>query len=91
MSESAQPRQKRKYTRRSDEERIADLESKIALIKSRVEAKKRRDSVVLREVPKIQRSLQKFAQLATDHGREDIANSATAFLAGLERMLDDNG
>lgn len=90
MSDSGTSREKRKYTRRTDEERIAELESKIALIKNRVEAKKRRDSPVLREAPKIQRSLRKFAQLAADHGRDDIANSTTAFLAGLERHLEES-
>ncbi len=89
MSESADTNSKRKYNRRSDEERIAELESKIALIKDRVEAKKRRDSPVLKELPKIQRSLKRFAQLAREHGREDISNSATAFSAGLERSLDE--
>ena len=90
MSESAEPKQKRKYNRRTDEERIAELESKIAMIKNRVEAKKRRDSPVVKEVPKIQRSLRKFAQLAQEHGREDISNSATAFAAGLERLIEEN-
>ena len=82
MGESAEKRHKRQYNRRTDEQRIAELESKIAMIKDRVESKKRRDSPVLKEVPKLQRSLRKFAQLAQDHGREDIANSATAFVAG---------
>jgi len=85
MSGSAKPNSKRKYNRRSDEQRIAELESKISLIKERVEAKKRRDSAVLREVPKLQRTLKRFAELALEHGREDIANSATAFSSGLER------
>ena len=81
-------RKKRKYTRRTDEERIAELESRIHEIKERLEAKKRRDSPVLREVPKVQRVLRKFAQLALDHGREDLSNSTTAFDAGLERAAD---
>ena len=36
---------------------------------------------------KIQRRLRKFAQLAMDHQRPDIANSITAFNAGLEGIL----
>jgi hypothetical protein len=76
---------KRKYLRRSDEELIADLEGKIRQVQQRMESKQRRDSAVLKELPKIQRSLRRFAQLATDHGREDLSNSTIAFLAGLER------
>ncbi len=90
MSESAEKKAKRKYNRRTDDQKIAELESQIAMIKDRVEAKKRRDSPVLKEMPKIQRSLKRFAQLALDHGREDIANSATAFSTGLERYLDES-
>lgn len=87
MSESGSPKSKRKYNRRSDEQRITELESQIAQIKDRVEAKKRRDSAVLKEIPKMQRGLKRFADLAQKHGREDVANSASAFSAGLERYL----
>ena len=89
MSQPAKPRPKRKYNRRSDEERIKELESKIALIKDRVEAKKRKDSPVLKEIPKLQRNLRKFAKLAHEHGRADVGNSAQAFAAGLDRVLDE--
>jgi len=87
MSESGSPKSKRKYNRRSDEQRIAELETQISQIKDRVEAKKRRDSAVLKEIPKMQRGLKRFADLAEKHGREDVANSASAFSAGLERYL----
>ena len=76
---------KRKYNRRSDEELIEELQSKIEQVQARVHARKRRDSPVLKELPKIQRTLRRFAQLATDHGREDLSNSTLAFLAGMER------
>ncbi len=85
MSETKEKSTKRRYRRRSDEDRIAELEEKISSIRDRIEARKRRDSPVLREIPKVQRALRKFAQLALDHGREDLANSTTAFVAGLER------
>ena len=77
----------RKYHRRSDNERIADLERRIADLKSKQAARGKRDDPVLREIPKIQRRLRKFGQLAMDHNRPDIANSVTAFNAGLERIL----
>jgi len=75
----------RKYNRRSDDELIAELQTKIDRVQARVESRKRRDSPVIKELPKIQRVLRRFAQLAIDHGREDLSNSTLAFLAGLER------
>jgi hypothetical protein len=78
---------KRPYTRRSEEERIAELNSRIEKIKQRLEMKQRKDSPVLREMAKLQRMLRKFAQTALDHGRSDLANSTQAFAAGLDRSL----
>lgn len=76
------------YNRRSDEQRIADLEAKIANLQKKMESRQRPDIAVLKQAPKLQRRLRDFAQLAAEHERSDIANSAVAFLAGLERMLD---
>lgn len=77
---------KRGYTRRSEDERIADLQSKIQKIKERLLTKQRKDSPVLREVSRVQRILRKFAQIAQDHGRADLAMSTQAFVAGLDRL-----
>lgn len=79
--------ERKKYKRRTDEERIADLERRISDLKARQAAKERKDDPILREIPKVQRRLRKFAQLALDGNRPDIANSTTAFNAGLERIL----
>jgi hypothetical protein len=79
--------QSRKYRRRSDEERVADLERRIADLKAKQKAKEKMDDPVLREIPKLQKRLRKLAQLALDHERADISNSITAFSAGLERIL----
>ena len=77
---------RRKYRRRSDDERIADLERRIAELKKKQVAQQKKQDPVLREIPKLQRRLRKVAQLAMDHDRPDIANSITAFNAGLDRM-----
>ncbi len=77
---------KRSYNRRSEEQLIADLEAKMLELRRRVEAKSRQDQALVKELPKLQRRLRDFAQLAADHAREDIANSTLAFMAGLERM-----
>ena len=81
----------RKYKRRSDEEKIADLERRISDIKARQQAKEKKTDPVLKELPKIQRRLRKFVQFAMDHNRPDIANSTMAFNAGLERILRSEG
>jgi hypothetical protein len=78
---------KRSYNRRSEDQRIADLETKILKIKERMQMKQRKDSPVLREVARIQRILRKFAQTAQDHGRADLAMSTQAFAAGLDRLV----
>ena len=85
--ESTAGTKKRKYTRRTAEERIADLERRIVELKARQAAKEKKESPVLKEIPKIARRLRKFAQLAMDHQRPDIANSTTAFTAMLDRVL----
>lgn len=84
-SNSTAPR--RSYRRRSDDERIAELENRIKDLKARQAVRDKKDDPVIREIPKIQRRLRKFAQLAMNHQRPDIANSITAFTAGLERVV----
>ena len=78
---------KRSYNRRTEEDKIRELEEKVASLKAKVEAKQRPDLPVVREWPKMQRALKNFAQLAMEHGREDLAISVQAFMAGTERTL----
>jgi len=80
---------KRTYNRRDDSERIAEMEAKIQELRKKIESRTRPDQDVLAEVPKVQRRLRAFAQLAMKNGRPDIANSTMAFMAGLDRMKDD--
>ena len=80
---------KRQYTKRTEEEMIADLEAKIAKIKDRQEAKLRKDSPVLKKWERVKTTLVKFSQLAMDHDRADVANSVTAFLAGTNRLVNE--
>ncbi len=79
---------KRSYNRRTEDEQIEDLQRKIADLQERVERTQRPDSVVFKAFPKIQRSLRDFSKLAAENGRADIANSTTAFLAGLDRAVN---
>ncbi|MFT4539940.1 MAG: hypothetical protein ACI841_005082 [Planctomycetota bacterium] len=75
---------KRSYIRRSDEELIGALEQQIKQIEARKQSKMRKDSPVLKEVPKVKRKLSAFAQLCMDHDRHDLVNTVMAFLATLE-------
>lgn len=82
---------KRPYTRRTEEQRIQDLEAKLADVKAELESKKHKDSPLHREWDKALRSLRKFIQVASDCGRNDLALSAEAFSAGLERSIRMSG
>jgi len=78
---------RRQYNRRSDDERIAELEERIKSLQAKAVLREQKADPVIKEIPKVQRRLAKFAQLAMDNERLDIANSVTAFNAGLERIL----
>ena len=77
---------KRSYNRRTDNEIIGELQDRIKKIESRVEERQRKDSPVLKEIPKVKRVLAKFAQTCTDHQRGDLSNTVLAFLATMERQ-----
>jgi hypothetical protein len=79
---------KRTYQRRSEDDRIKDLEQKVADLRARMERKQRKDGPVLKEFKKVQKLLQKFAGTAHQHARADIGNMVDAFSAGLERQID---
>jgi hypothetical protein len=91
METSTKSRSKRSYERRSDEQRIADLQQKIQDLQVKAQAKVQKESspdqAVLKSIPKLARHLRKFADLAMSKGRQDIATSTWAFMAGLERNL----
>lgn len=86
-AKTQQAEAKRGYRRRTEQERIEDLEKRIADLKSKKAVRDRRDDPLVREIPKMQKRLRTFAQLAMDLRRPDIANSTTAFSASLERIL----
>lgn len=75
----------------NDEQKIAKLEAKIERLQKQVESNSRPDLPVLKEIPRVQSRLRKFAQNAVNYGRADLANSTMAFIAGLERTLNESG
>lgn len=76
---------KRPYTRRTEEEKILELEAKIQELKQRAEMKSRKDGPVLRELRKVKKTLTRFVQTSYSCERVDLATMTEAFLAGLER------
>lgn len=84
---NSNPPRRRPYNKRSDEERIRELEQRIEELRMKQALREKREDPIVREIPKVQKRLRKFAQLAMDHQRPDIANTTTAFAAALERIL----
>lgn len=80
---------------RSTDERIADLQSEIEKQKRKLierkqrEAKKRELPPSIKRIPSLAKKLQEFAALATEDERMDVANSVSMFLAGLQRVYDE--
>jgi len=81
------PPRRRQYTKRSDEDKIRELQKRIEDLKAKRAARERRSDPLIREIPRVQKRLRKFAQMAMDQSRPDIANSTTAFSAALGRIL----
>ncbi|MDZ4773181.1 MAG: hypothetical protein SGI72_08625 [Planctomycetota bacterium] len=78
---------KRSYTRRTPDDRLRELEAKLAEAKAKLEADKERDSALHQEWHKAFKLLRKLIQTASDEGRTDIAISVQAFTAGIERSI----
>jgi hypothetical protein len=78
---------RRSYQRRTAEERLAELDRKIAELKAKQAAREKKDDPVVREMRKLHKRLKDFIQLAHDHKRPDVANSAMGFRSMLDRIL----
>jgi len=78
---------RRSYHRRSVDERVADLDKKIAELKAKQTARDKKEDPVLRELQKLLKRLKRFVQHAHDHKRPDVANSVMGFKSMLERIL----
>jgi len=87
MDSTAETKVRRSYNRRSAGERVADLERRIAELKAKQAQREKKDDPLVREIPKIQRRLRKFAQLAMNQQRPDVANSVLAWSTQLDRIL----
>ena len=79
---------KRKYNRRSEQERIRALQEKLEAIKQKLEEKNKKHEIspVVKQIPRLQKKLKQFAAFAQAGGRADIATSVLAFSAGLDRI-----
>ncbi|HIF39951.1 MAG TPA: hypothetical protein EYQ74_02475 [Planctomycetes bacterium] len=77
---------KREYNRRTDEERLSELETQLEKLKSKVQQEQRSDAPVLKDIKKVRTALNKFSQVCANHGRTDMVNSVMAFLHTLEHQ-----
>ncbi len=87
MDIDTQSTMRRTYKRRTADQRVAELDQKIAELKAKQAARDKRDDPILREIQKLHRRLKKFIQMALDHNRPDVANSALGFKSSLQRIL----
>lgn len=78
---------KRSYKRRSSAEIVEDLQTQIQALEVRIEAKKRKDMPVFKELTKVRKTLSKFSQTCVDNGRSDLSNSVLAFISTLDRQV----
>lgn len=77
----------RSYNRRSPDQRLSDLETRIAELKAKQAEREKRGDPILREIQKLQKQLKQFIQVAHNNQRPDVANSAMGFKSMLERIL----
>lgn len=80
---------------RTTAERIADLQAEIERQKRKVADRERKAALKrelppsIKRIPRLAKSLQEFSALATADGRQDVANSVSMFLAGLQRVYQE--
>jgi hypothetical protein len=93
MNTESQAPGKRGYRRKSSEERLEALEARLQLMKRRLaerDARTHPDALVAREIKKLQGRLRKFGTFALEHKRADLSNSTYAFIAMLERVVQQD-
>lgn len=93
MNTESQAPGKRAYRRKSNEERLEALEARLQLMKRRLaerDARTHPDAIVAREIKKLQAKLRKFGNFALEHKRADLSNSTYAFVAMLERVVQQD-
>lgn len=79
---------KRSYQRRSEDERIADLQAKIAEIEERKKLSELRTSPLMKDFERFKKHAAKFTQACVDLGRNDVANSLLAQMNTIERQVN---
>lgn len=95
--ESQDSDSKRSYRRRSDDERIADLQRKLEQAQQRLKAREERKEAAKHvpnpatlKIPVIIKKLREFAAFAHIHGRLDYYNSTIAFVAMMDRLYHED-
>ena len=81
---------KRKRTRKTEDELIAEYEAKIARIEDLKRQEELRSSPVRKDFEKFKKQAAKFAQACVDNQRNDVANSTLALINTIERQVKDS-
>ena len=85
---SADPKGNRPATRRTEDQQIADLQTKIREVEERMKRKEIESSPLHKEFARFKKHAARFAQACTDEDRTDIANSVLGVLAVTERQVN---
>ena len=74
--------------RRTEDQQIADLESKIREVEERMKRKAIESSPIHKEFARFKKHAARFVQSCADENRTDIANSVLGVLAVTERQVN---
>lgn len=74
--------------RRTEDQQIADLQTKIREVEERMKRKEIQSSPLHKEFARFKKHAARFAQSCTDEDRTDIANSVLGVLAVTERQVN---
>ena len=74
--------------RRTEDQQIADLESKIREVEERMKRKKVQSSPLHKEFARFKKHAARFVQACSDEERADIANSVLGVLSVTERQVN---
>ncbi len=78
----------RPTSRRTEDQQIADLESKIREVEERMKRKQIQSSPLHKEFARFKKHAARFVQACTDEERADIANSVLGILTVTERQVN---
>lgn len=83
------PATKRKYTRRTEDDKIAELHEKIRAVEERMKRKEVAESPLRKDFERFKKHAAKFTQACVDADRSDIANTVLGAVNVAESQVND--